>query len=75
MSENLLRVASETVDFVQFTGAGIKVLVGSIGLELAPFSVFPFFILASLGTRCASFFPMAEVWRTTIKMDLDSIAR
>ena len=59
MSENLLRVVSEMVDLVQFIGAGIKGFWGSMGLELVPF--FPFFVLASLGTRCVSFFPMAEL--------------
>ena len=59
MSENFLSVASETEDLVQFIGVGIKGFWGSMGLELAPF--FPFFVLASLGTRCMSFFPMAEL--------------
>ena len=59
MFEYLVSVASETVDLVQFMGAGIRDLGGSVDLELAPF--FPFFVLASLGTRCVSFFPMAEL--------------
>ena len=72
MSAYLLRVASETVDFVQCTGAGIKGLGGSIGFEVAPFSFFPFFTLISLGTRCAGFFTMAESFKQLQKMDLDS---
>ena len=63
MSEYFFRVASETVDLVQKTGAGIKGLGGSNGLELAPFSFFPFFVLISLGTRCAAFFTMAETFK------------
>ena len=55
----LINVASETVDFVQSMGAGIRGLGGSLDLELVP--VFPFFAFASLGTRCASFFPMAQL--------------
>ena len=63
MCEYFFNVASETVDLVQKTGAGIKGLGGSIGLELAPFSFFPFFVLISLGTRCAAFFTMAESFK------------
>ena len=48
-SEYLFNVASETVDFVQLMGAGIRDLGGSDDLELVPF--FPFFAFASLGAR------------------------
>ena len=73
--EYLVKVVSETVDFVQFIGAGIKVLEGLVNLELELFFFFPSFDLVLLGTLCASFFSMAEVQGTTTRMDLDLISR
>ena len=61
----LFNVASETVDLVQLMGAGIKDLGGSVALELEPLLFFPSFDLVLLGARCATFFTMAEVQRTT----------
>ena len=69
----LINVASETVDLVQLIGAGINGFGGSMGLELAPF--FPFFVFASLGARCVSFLPMAELEELQQETDLDSIPR
>ena len=47
-----INVVSETVDFVQLIGAGIKVLGGSVDLELEPFPFFfPSLDLVLLGTR------------------------
>ena len=50
-------MASETVDLVQFTGAGRR---GPVGLEGSPLSFFPFFSFFSLGTLMAAFFTIAE---------------
>ena len=54
-------MVSETVDLVQLMGAGIKDLGGSDDLELEVFFFFPSLDLVLLGTRCASFLPMAQL--------------
>ena len=68
-------LVSETVDFVQLIGAGIKDLGGSDDLEVELFFFFPSFDLVLFGTRCASFLPMAQLEELQQETNLDSISR
>ena len=63
-------MVSETVDFVQLIGAGIKDLGGSDDLEVELF-FFPSFDLVLFGTRCASFLPMAQLEELQQETNLD----